>query len=263
MKINQVKRNNDFPFIWFGDAWFADKLSADQTLYCIPSGRIQIEQTSTFIKAMAEHCLKEILAVQPKGPYLMGGFCFDAWIAYEVSQLLQERGQQTALMLMIECYTLDKEEQRFNGYANHVKKLGTGSIRSRLDYLGEIVPWGAKEEQPMDIPLSSMSTEDQVNLLTKYAMESYKRQPTGQPIELIFGTDSWHSSYYKFGPYFPMPKTGWFKTASGPISTYFTAGNHDTILEDQNVDMMAKLVQLRIDKIKADLGSQSSKFHST
>lgn len=263
MKITVSDDSESLPFIWFGDAWFADKLSPDQTIYCIPSGRIQIDETENFIKAMAQHCLKEILTIQPNGPFLMGGFCFDAWVAYEVAQLLEGMGHKTALMLMIECYTLDKEEQRFNGNANHLKKLGTGSIRSRFDYLGEIVPWGVKEEQPIDLPLSSMSIEDQVNLLTKYAMESYERQPTNQPIELIFGTDSWHSSYYRFGRKFSNLKTGWFKTAAGSISTYFTPGNHDTILEDQNVDMMAELVQSRIDKAKTDLCTKQSEVSST
>ncbi len=255
MKIHSAWDQSTPPFFWFGDAWFADKLSPDQTLYCFPSGRIQIDQTDTFIKAMAQHCLDEMLAVQPEGPYMMGGFCFDAWIAYEVAQLLHERGQKTELMLMIECYTLDKKEQRFNGYANHVKKLFTGSIQSRFDYLRLILPWGNKDSQApnYDIPLEDMSVEDQVNVLTKFAMEEYDRQPTAQPVELIFGSESWHSSYYKLGRFVQNVRAGWFKTAHGDLTTRFIPGDHDSILEEPNVELMANLVQSCVDQKRFEL----------
>ncbi len=253
MKISTDPELATLPFFWFGDAWFADKLSPDQTLYCFPSGRIQIDQTDNFIKAMAQHCLEELLAVQPEGPYLMGGFCFDAWIAYEVAQLLYKMGHQTALMLMIECYTLDKEERRFNAYANHVKMLGSGSLKSRMDYMAKIAPWGEKQKDFDELPLESLSVADQVNLLTKIAMENYDRQPTKQPVNLIFGSDSWHSNYYKFGRFTPYPKTGWFKTANGKVSTRFAGGDHDTILEEPNVDLMAKHVQSCIDEARYEL----------
>lgn len=255
MKIHSAWNQSSLPFFWFGDAWFADKLSPEQTLYCFPSGRIQIDQTDTFIKAMARHCLDEMLAVQTEGPYLMGGFCFDAWVAYEVAQLLHERGHKTALLIMIECYTLDEKEQRFNGYANHVKKLFSGSFQSRLDYLRLIVPWGNKDQNGpnYDIPLEEMSVADQVNLLTKYAMEEYDRQPTAQPVELIFGSDSWHSNYYKLGRFVPRLNAGWFKTVHGAMTSRFIPGNHDTILEEPNVELMAKLVQSCVDQARFEL----------
>lgn len=151
MTINTSEKSQKPPFIWFGDALFADKLSHNQTLYCIPSGRIQIDETETFIQAMAHHCVDEILAVQPEGPYLMGGFCFDAWIAYEVAQLLAERGEVTALLAMVECYTLDRIEERFNAFAYHCQRLANGRLSESLGYLNgylnKIIGRGVRAKQ--------------------------------------------------------------------------------------------------------------------
>jgi NAD(P)-dependent dehydrogenase (short-subunit alcohol dehydrogenase family)/aryl carrier-like protein len=55
--------------------------------------------------AMAAHYVSLIRAVQPEGPYDLGGFSFGGLLAYEVARQLQESGAVVATMVMVD--TLD------------------------------------------------------------------------------------------------------------------------------------------------------------
>jgi amino acid adenylation domain-containing protein len=54
------------------------------------------------IEEMAAAYLEEIRAVQPEGPYLLGGICSGGVVAYEMAQQLQAHEQSVALLAMVE-----------------------------------------------------------------------------------------------------------------------------------------------------------------
>ncbi|NUT49939.1 MAG: type-I PKS, partial [Saccharothrix sp.] len=54
------------------------------------------------IPAMAEHYLGIIRAVQPEGPYDVGGFCLGGIVSYEITRLLQDRGQEVRSLVMVD-----------------------------------------------------------------------------------------------------------------------------------------------------------------
>ncbi|HEV2639448.1 MAG TPA: beta-ketoacyl synthase N-terminal-like domain-containing protein [Actinocrinis sp.] len=54
------------------------------------------------IGRMAEYYAEIIGSVQPEGPYEVGGFCLGGIVAYEVTRLLQSRGQEVASLTMVD-----------------------------------------------------------------------------------------------------------------------------------------------------------------
>lgn len=52
---------------------------------------------------MASDYLKEIRAVQPKGPYLLGGFCSGGVVAYEIAQRLIDEGEEVPLIVFFDA----------------------------------------------------------------------------------------------------------------------------------------------------------------
>jgi acyl-CoA synthetase (AMP-forming)/AMP-acid ligase II/thioesterase domain-containing protein/acyl carrier protein len=54
------------------------------------------------IQAVAEFSVKSIRAVQPEGPYFIGGWCTDGLIAYEIAQQLRAQGQEVALLVLFD-----------------------------------------------------------------------------------------------------------------------------------------------------------------
>ncbi len=54
------------------------------------------------ITELAGYFIKEIRAIQPKGPYQIGGHCFGALLAYEIAQQLHVQGQPVALLALFD-----------------------------------------------------------------------------------------------------------------------------------------------------------------
>ncbi|WP_309504983.1 SDR family NAD(P)-dependent oxidoreductase [Streptomyces sp. KM273126] len=72
-----------------------------------PKGWIDSTDILTGQEAMAEYYATLILAVQPEGPYDIGGFSLGGLFAYEVVRQLQKRGAEVSTLVMLD--TLDAE----------------------------------------------------------------------------------------------------------------------------------------------------------
>lgn len=56
----------------------------------------------TRIEDMAAAYVKEVRALQPNGPYYLGGYCMGGTIAYEMARQLKAQGQQIALLALMD-----------------------------------------------------------------------------------------------------------------------------------------------------------------
>jgi thioesterase domain-containing protein/acyl carrier protein len=65
-------------------------------------GLLHPNAVATSIEVMAEFSVKSIRAVQPEGPYFVGGWCTGGLIAYEIAQQLRAQGQEVALLVLFD-----------------------------------------------------------------------------------------------------------------------------------------------------------------
>jgi amino acid adenylation domain-containing protein len=56
------------------------------------------------IEEMASAYLAELRVIQPQGPYYLSGYCGGGLVAFEMAIVLQEQGQQVALLALIDTY---------------------------------------------------------------------------------------------------------------------------------------------------------------
>src|SRR5439155_1105218 len=56
------------------------------------------------IPAMAARYMEALRAVQPRGPYRLGGYCFGGVVAYEMACQLQAQGERVALLAVLAGY---------------------------------------------------------------------------------------------------------------------------------------------------------------
>ena len=83
----------------------AHHLGPDQPVYGLQSQGLDGEQPFlTRIEDMASLYIKEIQAVQPQGPYFLGGYCLGGTIALEIAQQIYAQGQEVALLALWETY---------------------------------------------------------------------------------------------------------------------------------------------------------------
>ncbi|MBK8549766.1 MAG: amino acid adenylation domain-containing protein [Ignavibacteria bacterium] len=80
-------------------------ISKDQPVYVLESiGMDGKEKPHTDLKEMAAFYVKEILSLQPKGPYLLGGRCFGGRVAFEMAQQLRQSGHKVALLAIFDTW---------------------------------------------------------------------------------------------------------------------------------------------------------------
>ncbi len=79
-------------------------LGPEQPVYGMRSGNRVMVKTQDNINLLARHYVGEILAVQPQGPYLIGGNCQAALIAFQVASQMRELGHEITLLVMQEKF---------------------------------------------------------------------------------------------------------------------------------------------------------------
>ena len=101
------------------------------------------------VQEMAEEFVAELRAVQPKGPYLLGGHCVGGIAAAEVAQLLMQQGEEVRLMAFIDTERPSKARARrtdaffLRRRADHILDVMLEIIRpkqqSRAKLIGNLV----------------------------------------------------------------------------------------------------------------------------
>lgn len=80
----------------------AHSLDPDRPFYVINPFGTNGEHVAHTLESVAADHLEALKAAQPEGPYLLGGFCAGAWVAYEMAQQLRAQGHQVDGLIMIE-----------------------------------------------------------------------------------------------------------------------------------------------------------------
>ncbi len=91
-------------FRWGGISFktVAEKLPPNQPILAIAPHGSGDEQVPASIQQMAAERLPVVRKAQPHGPYLLGGQCNGAAVAFEVARLLVAAGERTDLVVMVD-----------------------------------------------------------------------------------------------------------------------------------------------------------------
>ncbi len=83
----------------------ARQLGKDYPFYGLQArGLDENSDCLTTIEDMAEAYLKELLKLQPEGPYHLGGFCMGGQVAFEIAQRLVWDGQKVNLLFLMDTH---------------------------------------------------------------------------------------------------------------------------------------------------------------
>ncbi|MDK2775900.1 MAG: phosphopantetheine-binding protein, partial [Tabrizicola sp.] len=81
----------------------ASLLGTDRPFYGLQAKGLFGEDTPHMtIEEAAASCLAEIRQVQPKGPYILGGFSGGGLTAWEIGRMLRAEGEEVALMVLLD-----------------------------------------------------------------------------------------------------------------------------------------------------------------
>lgn len=180
------------------------------------------------VKEMAAHYLAEIRAVQPEGPYDLGGFCIGGTIAFEMAQQLKAQGQPTRLLALIGA-----------GYP-------PGARRSRRHYLQR----SAYHLQNGNFAFFKPYWQTAKSKLSRKLKQPTRPNPAAQPA----ASTGWVSDVMLKAAYQPEVYPGlltlietsgltvrpWSKLSTQDIDSCIIGGSHVTMFEEPYVRLVAE-----------------------
>ena len=117
----------------------AQALGSDQPFYGLDPYLLDGRQGLPTLEDIAAAHIKAIRAIQPEGPYLLGGWCNGALVAYEMARQLRATGQAVDLLVLMdpEYVVYPASFRLYRGMISLAGRLLRLNQRKQLDwYLG-------------------------------------------------------------------------------------------------------------------------------
>jgi amino acid adenylation domain-containing protein len=254
--------------LW-GYANLARHLGTDQPVYafkaCDPD---QLEKFDTVDK-IAEHYTRELRRFRPKGPYMLGGYCFGGNVAFEMARLLDQQGERVSLLALINSSTHNSKYNRVSWTPLHLYKF----LRNLGHYARAFMQWDTSRQwrffrwkfrtakkrmarwlglapvHPAEfdadarVDLSSVSDqqrslwESHVRVLNDHRPGLY----SGKVLLLRTRGHPLNCSYDR--------QCGWGEFAQGGVTVEVISGLHDSLMEEPHVKMLARELKVHLDAI--------------
>jgi thioesterase domain-containing protein/acyl carrier protein len=236
----------------------ARQLGPDQPVYGFKSRGLDGLEEFTRIEEIAAQYVADLRKFRPQGPYLLGGYCFGGNVAYEMARQLRALEQQVDLLLLINCwpnnssYTQLSWTPAFLGKAvwnfcfRLAHQIRSGAKQPR-DYFKWRAAWALKRVRSLFAKNMSgrLSVDDIVDLSERPEHErklwrthvqawlQYQPQPYDGRI-VLFRTRG-HPLVCSFDN-----QMGWGSYAKGGVEVRICPGDHESILEEENVSQTAR-----------------------
>jgi aspartate racemase len=111
-EILPIQPGGSHPLFFFlhGDPWgglycrkLARLLGPEQPFYGVMPSGFDCKPLLPTVEAMAEENVRQLVALQPQGPYLLGGYCNGGLVAYEMARQMEPQGLEVGLLIMIDA----------------------------------------------------------------------------------------------------------------------------------------------------------------
>ena len=121
-----------FFFLHGGGGLYCQKLARligqDQPFYGVTPKECDEDASLVTVEAMAEEAVRQLIALQPQGPYLLGGYCHGGLIAYEMARQMKQQGIEVGIVILLDAWV-----PRYFGWLNALIRLGGRLARIDVD----------------------------------------------------------------------------------------------------------------------------------
>jgi amino acid adenylation domain-containing protein len=227
---------------------FCGHLGPDRPIYGLQARGLNGEEAPhTLVEEMASDYIRGIRSVQPEGPYLIGGFSAGGVVAFEMAHQLKAAGQDVATLALLdtEVLTLHLAEGSLGARLRHWLRTVKINLRyasrmrasefltrkfSNFRMRRKLLLWEIREWLGLEIPPAKLSAEEGFLL----AIRRYVPRPYQGDATLFRAGD---------GSDYPEPKLGWEGLIGGHLDIQQVSGDHDTILQEPHIGMLARLLE--------------------
>jgi aspartate racemase len=236
----------------------ARRLGPDQPFLGLPLDAAALPTPFTMEDIAAYH-VQTIREVQPRGPYVLGGWSAAGGAAYEIAQQLRGQGEEVALLVLFDC----------TNPAQHTAGSRQGLARVRLPRWTQRLGfhWGNLRRGPLrDAPSYIRERSDTIREKLKerawrarYALRLWAGRPIHRRLRdaeqiALFAYRTYRPRPYPgrvvlfrcserpHGPYWD-PASGWRELVGHGLEVHEIPGNHRTVFLEPNVEILARTLR--------------------
>jgi amino acid adenylation domain-containing protein len=199
------------------------------------------------LEQMAARYIEALQTVQPEGPYLLGGWSFGGYVAFEMAQQLRKQGREVALLAILDTGPMLDNLGRADdadllailceesGLAVKAQDLRPFSLNEQLSYVSARLK--AAQLVPADIPISWTNRSINIFKARIRVMMNYQFNPYSGPITLFRATEA-DPAIAKAG-FLSDPTMGWGALCTQPVRIHTVPGTHASIGREPHVKVLA------------------------
>ncbi|MBC8229645.1 amino acid adenylation domain-containing protein [bacterium] len=236
----------------------ARHLGKEQPFYALRAQGLDGEQAPyTRIEDTAAHYIKEIRAIQPEGPYFIGGGGVGGKIAFEMAQQLRAQGEKVALLVL-----MDSGSPRLNSSGSNPP----GSRKSLSYYVRRSI-YHLQRRQLTHVLKNTLKS-----VLKKYhrrigyvfmprhiryiqhVMDALNRASGSYVPQVYPGRITYFLAEKRQG-FSGSPQTrigAWYELAAGGLDVRVVPGDHLGMLKEPHVRVLAEQLRACLDEARAD-----------
>ena len=240
--------------------------SPDQPVYGLQAAGLHPDlEPDRTIEQMAQRYVRSIRQVQPDGPYYVGGFCFGGVLAYEIARTLEQQGEKTAFLAIIEGVAprqfhrrqsiLSRQrltEVKYSGeyWLNGYEEFGGRQVGRRVKRIlglnsGKPQRTGRNEvfDNMVDFDefeLARPESQFELKEINRQAINSFTPLAYGGHVTLFLGRHK-HIGHTLFQTI--DPQRGWGNLAAGGVTMRYVQGSHIGLLRQPFVIDLAQQLQ--------------------
>jgi amino acid adenylation domain-containing protein len=236
----------------------AQALGADQPLYGIQAAAlIEGQGHDTRIEEMAARYIDALRAIQPQGPYQLGGWSLGGVIAFEMARQLQAQGEETALLALIDSWLgadveplrEDDELQLLSGFAYDLGLPITllpendPLLQAAPEELFRLLYEQARADGivPPDMALPQVMQLFELYKTNRLALQRYIPARYHGYVTLFQASERPHDEI-------EAQVISWQRVAAGGVSVYRLPGDHYTLLRQPQLEQLAERLRLCIEE---------------
>ncbi|MCL4182410.1 MAG: AMP-binding protein, partial [Burkholderiaceae bacterium] len=121
----------------------ARELHPAQSFHVLDTGAFEAGEAALTIEEVAATMIEDMRRVQPSGPYRLAGYSLGGRIVYEIAQQLRQRGEDVALVALLDCAVPGYPRRRSAPIRIllHLRKAATMKPAQMLAYLAGRARW--------------------------------------------------------------------------------------------------------------------------
>jgi thioesterase domain-containing protein len=209
----------------------ASKLGPEWTIYALQPPDLDEKQLQELtVEGLASRYIAQILKVRPRGPYHIGGHSFGGLVAYEIGQQLSLSGEEVGTLALFDT----------QGPVTPDRSLG-----ARVRRIGKLLrkaDWHGRRAKDLSRRIREASGRQVVSeehaRLSEMALAQLRASASYSPRQFPGAITLFQASAIQAGAY-KDPYSGWDGMAAAGLEIVEVPGNHVSVIDDTNIDVLA------------------------